>query len=168
MSFVHHDSLLTVTINGLGLYFELAYLGTFLLFVDIKGQVSCFFFCSFSFFFVQMCLENGWKNSKICSYLRRKWVFVSWLKSYSWSFVILITFLFLHGTMNRSFMVGSICYIMGYVSPLTIIVSKIRSTSWSNLHLLVEILNIEIKIKILNSILQYQHKECIGMYTLQF
>ncbi|XP_038904326.1 bidirectional sugar transporter SWEET5-like [Benincasa hispida] len=100
MPFVHPDSVLVVTINGVGLFIELAYLTIFVIFADNKGR----------------------KKVGIC--LLIEVIFVG--------IIVAITMLALHGTKNRSLMVGIICdifNIMMYISPLTIMKKVITTKS---------------------------------------
>ncbi|XP_022150125.1 bidirectional sugar transporter SWEET4-like [Momordica charantia] len=100
MPFVHPDSVLVVTINGIGLVIELAYLAIFVFFADNKGR----------------------KKVGVC--LLIEGIFVA--------IIVVITMLVLHGTKNRSLMVGIICdifNIMMYVSPLTIMKKVITTKS---------------------------------------
>lgn len=134
MPFVHPDSVLVITINGIGLILELTYLSIFFVYATNKGRVcansinllsaySYFlhvtYFLSiytfiFSFFWV--CFQK-----KVVVWLGIEFVF--------YAAIILITLLTLHGTKKRSLMVGIICdffNIMMYASPLTVMVSLLK------------------------------------------
>ncbi|XP_022156697.1 bidirectional sugar transporter SWEET4-like [Momordica charantia] len=100
MPFVHPDSVLVVTINGIGLVIELAYLAIFVFYADNKGR----------------------KKVGVCLLIEVIFVVI----------IAVITMLVLHGTKNRSLMVGIICdvfNIMMYVSPLTIMKKVIMTKS---------------------------------------
>ncbi|XP_057806254.1 bidirectional sugar transporter SWEET5-like [Salvia miltiorrhiza] len=101
MPSVHPDSLLVVTINGIGFFIEIAY-------------VTIFFIYS-----------NTWpKRRKILLYLFVETIF--------FIVIVFITMFCLHGTKNRSMLVGIICIVMNigmYTSPLTIMKRVIKTKS---------------------------------------
>ncbi|KAK4735410.1 hypothetical protein R3W88_009671 [Solanum pinnatisectum] len=100
MPFVHPDSLLVVTINGIGLFIEFLYIIVFFIYSD------------------------GPKRKKLSIYLGVEIIL----------FVILVfvTLTFLHGTKNRSMLVGILAVIMNvamYASPLTVMRRVISTKS---------------------------------------
>ncbi|XP_022989551.1 bidirectional sugar transporter SWEET5-like [Cucurbita maxima] len=100
MPFVHPDSTLIITINGIGLFIELFYLAIFCLYADSKGR----------------------KKVSICLVIEV--IFVA--------AVAVITIVFLHGTKQRSLLVGIICDVFNiimYASPLTIMTKVIKTKS---------------------------------------
>ncbi|XP_020232144.1 bidirectional sugar transporter SWEET6b [Cajanus cajan] len=100
MPFVHPNSLLVVTINGIGLVFEFVYLAIFLTYATTKGR------------------------KKVLLYLIIEVIF--------FAAIVLVTMLALHGTTQRSLIIGVICdvfNVMMYVSPLTIMAKVIKTKS---------------------------------------
>lgn len=101
MPFVHPDSLLVVTINGVGFFIEMFYVAIFFIY------------------------SNTWpKRRKILLVLFGEFVF--------FFAVALITMLCLHGTKDRSMLIGIICIVLNiamYTSPLTIIKRVIKTKS---------------------------------------
>ncbi|KAH6798975.1 Nodulin MtN3 family protein [Perilla frutescens var. frutescens] len=101
MPFVHPDSLLVVTINGVGFFIEIAYVTIFFLY------------------------SNDWpKRRKILVCLLVEAVFMV--------VIVLITTLCLHGTKDRSMLVGLLCIVLNigmYASPLTVMKRVIRTKS---------------------------------------
>ncbi|CAK8575925.1 unnamed protein product [Lathyrus sativus] len=100
MPFVHPNSLLVVTINGVGLVFEFVYLTIFYVYANNKG--------------------------------RKKLILYLFIEAIFFAAIVLITMLTLHGTKNRSLVVGIICdifNIMMYVSPLTVMAKVIKTKS---------------------------------------
>ncbi|KAI4305411.1 hypothetical protein L6164_028779 [Bauhinia variegata] len=100
LPFVHRNSLLVVTINSVGLVFELIYITIFYIYATNKGRKK-----------VLLCLL----------------VEVIFMAA-----IVLITMLALHGTRQRSLIVGILCdvfNIMMYISPLTIMAKVIKTKS---------------------------------------
>ncbi|KAL5056046.1 hypothetical protein RYX36_036728 [Vicia faba] len=100
LPFVHPNSLLVVTINGVGLVFEFVYLTIFYIYANNKG--------------------------------RKKLLLYLFIEAIFFVAIVLITMLTLHGTTNRSLVVGIICdifNIMMYVSPLTVMAKVIKTKS---------------------------------------
>ncbi|XP_055825445.1 bidirectional sugar transporter SWEET5-like [Solanum dulcamara] len=100
MPFVHPDSLLVVTINGIGLFIELVY-------------VIAFF------------IYSEWpKRKKIVVFLVIEIILLGIL--------VFVTLTFLHGTKNRSMLVGILAVVMNiamYASPLTVMRRVISTKS---------------------------------------
>ncbi|KAG6412211.1 hypothetical protein SASPL_124882 [Salvia splendens] len=98
---VHPDSLLVITINGIGLVIEFIYVGIFFIY------------------------SNTWpKRKTIIMCLVGEAIF--------FMVVVFITFFFLHGTTNRSMLVGLICIVMNigmYTAPLTVMKRVIKTKS---------------------------------------
>ncbi|XP_047955071.1 bidirectional sugar transporter SWEET5-like [Salvia hispanica] len=101
MPAVHPDSLLVITINGIGLVIESFYVGVFFMY------------------------SNTWAK-------RRAMLLVLAGEAVLFFFVVFITFFCLHGTTNRSMLVGLICIVMNigmYASPLTVMKRVIKTQS---------------------------------------
>uniref|UniRef100_M1C9T3 Seven-transmembrane-domain protein 1 n=1 Tax=Solanum tuberosum TaxID=4113 RepID=M1C9T3_SOLTU len=93
MPFVHPDSLLVVTINGIGLFIEFSYIIVFFIYSD------------------------GPKRKKISIFLGVEIIL--------FAILVFVTLTFLHGTKNRSMLVGILAVIMNvamYASPLTVMI----------------------------------------------
>ncbi|XP_057440411.1 bidirectional sugar transporter SWEET6b-like [Lotus japonicus] len=102
MPFVHPNSLLVVTINGIGLVIESIYLLIFFIYATNKGR------------------------KKVLGWLAAEFVFFAVIVA------ITLLVPGLHGTKHRSLMIGIICdifNIMMYASPLTIMAKVIRTKS---------------------------------------
>ncbi|MCD7451232.1 Bidirectional sugar transporter sweet5 [Datura stramonium] len=100
MPFVHPDSLLVVTINGIGLVIELIYVSIFFIYAEWP------------------------KRKKIIIYLIIEVILLG--------IVIFVTLNFLHGTKNRSMLVGILAIIFNilmYASPLTVMRRVISTKS---------------------------------------
>ncbi|KAI4350710.1 hypothetical protein L6164_005139 [Bauhinia variegata] len=100
LPFVHPHSILVLTINSVGIAFEIVYLTIFYMYATNKGRkkVALWLVIEIIFFVV----------------------------------IVLVTMLALHGTKNRSLVVGIICdvfNIMMYTAPLTIMAKVIKTKS---------------------------------------
>ncbi|XP_073284339.1 bidirectional sugar transporter SWEET5-like [Primulina huaijiensis] len=100
MPFVHPDSLLVVTINGIGFFIEIFYVTIFFIYSDWP------------------------KRKKILLALLIELVFMV--------VVVFITLVFLHGTKQRSMLIGILCIVFNiimYTSPLTVMKRVIKTKS---------------------------------------
>ncbi|KAG8378931.1 hypothetical protein BUALT_Bualt07G0035900 [Buddleja alternifolia] len=100
MPFVHPDSLLVVTINGIGLGIEVIYLTIFFIYSDWP------------------------KRRKVLIFLLVEFVF--------FGLIVFVTLMFLHGTKNRSMLIGILAIVFNvlmYASPLTVMRRVIKTKS---------------------------------------
>uniref|UniRef100_A0A3Q7FT16 Bidirectional sugar transporter SWEET n=1 Tax=Solanum lycopersicum TaxID=4081 RepID=A0A3Q7FT16_SOLLC len=103
MPFVHPDSLLVVTINGIGLFIEFLYIIVFYIYSD------------------------GPKR-----YLQKKISIFLGVEIILFAILVFVTLTFLHGTKKRSMLVGILAVIMNvamYASPLTVMRRVISTKS---------------------------------------
>ena len=121
MPFVHPDSILVVTINGIGFFIEISYISIFFIYSPWVKRVRNL---DLHQIFYRNFPLHGFVFS--CNFvLQRKILVVLLIETIFFSIILLITLFVFHNTTSRSYFIGVICIIFNiamYTSPLTVMV----------------------------------------------